>query len=224
MRKCLIADDHEVVRSGLARMLALEYPHTVFGGAADSQATLALVQNEPWDLLILDLNLPGRGGLEVLQQVKAVTPRLPVVVFSMHPEEQYGPRALRAGASGFLSKEASSDQILAAVRMVLSGRKYVSPALSEELASRLASPQSDSPEELLSDRELQVLRLLAEGHSVGNIAERLALSVKTVSTYRARILEKLRLKSTADLVRYALDQRLTDSRSASATPRRQKGT
>lgn len=219
MRKCLIADDHAVVRSGLARVLALEFPGVEFGHAPDSHAVLQLAAREHFDLLILDLSLPGRGGLEVLQQVKEDHPRLPVIVFSMHPEEQYGPRVLRAGASGFLSKDASAEEIIAAVRTVLAGRKFVSSALSEQLATRLGSPEQTRPHEALSDRELQVLRLIADGHPVGDIASRLALSVKTVSTYRTRILEKLGLSSTAALVRYALEYGLIESRPTSPRPK-----
>lgn len=210
MRKCLIADDHAVVRAGLTRMLAQEFPDTSFGSAANTAETLDQVAQEPWDLLVLDLSLPGRGGLEVLREVRILHPRLPVIVFSMHPEEQYGARVLRAGASGFLSKEASSEQIVAAVRTVLAGRRFVSPMLAEILATNLAAGDAP-PHTLLSDREFQVLCLIAQGRSVGEIAEQLSLSSKTVSTYRTRILEKLALKSTSELIRYTIDHNLTDT-------------
>jgi len=206
--KILIVDDHAVVHHGLRRMLDDELEGSTFGDARDSQQAIDLVRRESWDIVILDISLPGRGGLEVLKQIHAELPRLPVIIFSMHPEEQFAIRALKAGASGYLVKESAPDQMVVAIRKVLSGGTYVSPSLAERLATDLGRDTSLSLDQVLSDREFEVLQLIAVGKSTTAIADQLSLSVKTVSTYRTRILEKLQLKTASELIRYAVDHGL----------------
>ncbi len=206
--KILIVDDHAVIHHGLRRILADEFQGATFGEARHSQEALDLVSRESWDVVILDMGLPGRGGLDVLKQIRAAVAKLPVIIFSMHPEEQFAIRSLKAGASGYLAKESAPDQMVVAIRKVLSGGKYVSPALAEKLAADLAHDPSLEPSEILSDREFEILRFIAAGKTTTAIADQLSLSVKTVSTYRTRILEKLQLKTASELIRYALDHGL----------------
>ncbi len=206
--KILIVDDHAVVHHGLRRILDDELEGTTFGDARDSQQAIDFVRREHWDVVILDIGIPGRGGLEVLKEIRAEFPKLPVIIFSMHPEEQFATRALKAGASGYLVKESAPDQMMVAIRKVLTGGRYVSPALAEQLATGLSRDASIEPHQILSDREFEVLRMVAAGKSTTAIADQLSLSVKTVSTYRARILEKLQLKTASELVRYAVDHGL----------------
>lgn len=179
--------------------------------AADPQQALDLSRAREWDAIILDLGLPGRGGLDVLKELKADQPKRPVLILSMHGEEQYAVRALRAGASGYLTKEAAPDKLIEAVLKITSGGRYVSPALAEQLAATLGEDASRPPHAKLSDREFQVMRLIASGKTVGEIGVLLSLSVKTVSGYRARILQKTGLKNNAELMRYALQHGLVDS-------------
>lgn len=179
--------------------------------AADPQQALDLSRTREWDAIILDLGLPGRGGLDVLKELKADQPKRPVLILSMHGEEQYAVRALRAGASGYLTKEAAPDKLIEAVLKITSGGRYVSPALAEQLAATLGEDASRPPHAKLSDREFQVMRLIASGKTVGEIGVLLSLSVKTVSGYRARILQKTGLKNNAELMRYALQHGLVDS-------------
>lgn len=203
--KILIADDHAIVRRGLREILEEHFPDCTVGEAADAAATLANAGNGEWDLLLLDLSMPGRSGLDLLHDLRVSCPRLSVLVLSVHPEEQYGLRVIRAGAAGYLNKEAAPEALVSAVRRVLAGGKYVGPALAEQLASSLQSggaPTSE-PHQRLSDREFQVLARMGQGRSVKEIAAELSLSEKTVSTYRARVLEKLGLHTTAELIRYA---------------------
>lgn len=208
--KILIADDHAVVRRGLREILEDHLPDLVVGEAANAQETLEAVWREHWDLLLLDLKMPGRGGWEVLRDVHRARPRLPVLVLSMHPEDQYGVRALRAGAAGYITKESAPQELVAAVQKVAAGGRYVSPALAETLAAALRPGAPQAPHDALSDREFQVLCLLAAGKTVKQVAIELSLSVKTISTYRTRLLEKLRLRTTAELIQYALKQGLVD--------------
>ncbi len=208
--KVLIADDHAVVREGLKQIILDTFGDGTIRQAGTGQAALEAVRAEPWDLLILDLNMPDKDGLEVLKDALALHPRLPVVVLSFHPEEQYAVRAFKAGARAYLSKETAPDQLVAAIRTVLAGRKYVSAALAERLVGDLTGEAGRALHEALSDRELQVLRLLGSGKTVSEIADQICLSVKTVSTYRARLLEKLQLTTTAQLIRYALDHKLVE--------------
>lgn len=208
--RILIADDHAVVRQGLRSILA-EHPDLEVGGEATTAGeVLEKVRegDEAWDLVLLDLSMPGGEGLETLNRLRSAAPELPVLVLSMHPEDQLAARLLKAGADGYLNKEAASDELVTAIRRVLGGQKYVSPDLASRLASELGGDAGRAPHEALSDREFQVLRLLAGGRSVSDIAEELTLSPKTVSTYRSRLLEKMEMENTAQLIRYALEHDL----------------
>jgi DNA-binding NarL/FixJ family response regulator len=208
--RVLIADDHAILRSGLKEILGHELKDVVCGEAEDARQVLLQVQSGDWDLVMLDITMPGRSGLDVLKDIKAVRPKLPVLVLSMHPEDQYGKRVLKAGASGYMRKESAPDELIKAIRKVLAGGRYVSPALAEKLAVDLSDDVGRPSHETLSDREFEVLRMIASGKTVGHIAEELHLSVTTVSTYRARILEKMDLNTTAELMHYALRNHLVD--------------
>jgi DNA-binding NarL/FixJ family response regulator len=208
--RVLIADDHAILRSGLKEILVHELKDVVCGEAEDARQVLLQVQSGDWDLVMLDITMPGRSGLDILKDLKAVRPKLPVLVLSMHPEDQYGKRVLKAGASGYMRKESAPDELIKAIRKVLAGGRYVSPALAEKLAVDLSDDAGRPAHETLSDREFEVLRMIASGKTVGHIAEELHLSVTTVSTYRARILEKMDLTTTAELMHYALRNHLVD--------------
>lgn len=204
----LVVDDHAVIHHGLRRILEDAFEGATFGDGRDSQQALDLVGREHWDVVILDVELPGRGGLEVVKQIRAERPKLPVIIFSMHSEEQFAVRAFRAGASGYLAKESAPSQLVQAIRKVIGGGRYLSQDLAEKLAADLDTDLSRPPHEILSDREFEVLRMIAAGETTTEIADELSLSVKTVSTYRARVLEKLHLKGSSELIRYALDHGL----------------
>ena len=208
--RILIADDHAVFRRGLKETLTEAFPRATFAEARTAQETLELVRQRPWEILVLDISMPGKSGLDILQDVKGLQPKLPVLFLSMHPEEQYARRALRSGAAGYLTKDSVPDELKAAVRKVAAGGKYVSAALAERLAVDLGRRTDAPAHELLSDREFQVLLMIASGKTVKDIADELALSVKTVSTHRARILEKTGLRTTAELIRYALKAQLVE--------------
>lgn len=208
--KILIADDHAILRRGLKEILVRELYGVTCGEAQNAEQVIAEVQAQEWDLLILDITMPGRSGFDVLRHLKALQPKLPVLVLSMHPEDQYGKRVLKAGASGFMNKECAPDELIKAVRRVLAGGAYVSPALAERLALELNEDTGQPAHAGLSDREFEVLLKIASGKTVGQIAEDLHLSVPTISTYRARILEKMRLSTTAELMHYALRNHLVD--------------
>jgi DNA-binding NarL/FixJ family response regulator len=208
--RILIADDHAIVRGGLKEILQRELKDVISGEAGDAQQALAQIERGIWDLVILDITMPGRSGLDLLADLKQRRPELPVLVLSMHPEDQYGKRVLKAGASGYMNKEAAPEDLVKAIRKILSGGVYVSTALAEKLASDLSRGGGRPPHELLSVREFEVLRMLASGKGITQIAEELHLGVTTVSTYRARILEKMHMASTAELMRYAIDNRLID--------------
>jgi len=208
MINILIADDHAIVREGLKQIVSSQSDMEVTGEAHNAQGVLDLVKARNWDVVVLDINMPGRNGLEVLKELKQERPRLPVLVLSVHPEEQYGIRVLKAGAAGFMNKESAPEELVTAIRKVIRGGKYLTPTLAERLAFRVADGSEAHPHEKLSDRELQVLCLIASGKTVTEIAGDLSLSVKTISTYRARILEKMSMKSSAELTRYALQNHL----------------
>lgn len=210
MIKILVADDHPVVRRGLREMLAEEPDMAVLGEARNGQETLELARAMEWGVVLLDITMPGRSGLEVLKELKQERPKLPVLVLSMHPEEQFAVRVLRAGGAGYLTKETAPAELARAIRKVVAGGKYVSPSLAERLAFELDPQPERAPHEGLSDREYQVLRLIASGKTVSQIAAQLSLSVKTISTYRGRILEKMRMKTNAELTHYAVRNRLVD--------------
>jgi two-component system, NarL family, invasion response regulator UvrY len=194
----------------LKQILEEAVPDLVSGEAANSEETVAAVREHDWDLLILDMSMPGSSGLTTLHDLKQLRPRMPILFLSIHPEEQYATRVLKAGAAGYLTKDSAPSLLLDAVRKVLSGGKYVSPTLAERLAQHLAVDTKNSLLEALSNREIEVLRKLGEGKTVTLIASELGLSVKTVSTYRSRIMVKLGASSTAELIRYAVDQHLTE--------------
>lgn len=208
--KILLADDHTVVRHGVKTILADEFKRATFGEARNAQEALDLVWKENWDVVILDITMPGRSGLEVLREIKKSKPRLPVLVLSMHPESQFAVRVLKRGASGYMTKESAADELVGAIQKVLAGGRYVSTSLAEKLATYLAADTHKPPQELLSDREFQVLRLIASGKTVSEIAEELSLSVKTISTYRTRILEKMGMRNNSELMRYALQHHLVE--------------
>jgi DNA-binding NarL/FixJ family response regulator len=210
MIRILLADDHAIVREGLKEILVRDFEKVVCGEAGNAQQVLELVRKQKWDLLILDISMPGRSGLDILGDLKKLTPRLPVLVLSMHPEDQLGKRVLKAGASGYMNKQSAPEELIAAVRKVLAGRLYVSPALAERLASDLHENAVRPLHEALSNREFEVLRMIAMGKTVTEIAQELHLSVSTVSTHRARILQKMNMKTTSELIRYALRNHLVD--------------
>jgi DNA-binding NarL/FixJ family response regulator len=206
----LLVDDHALLRRGLRELLAEEFPGAEFGEAGTGPDALDAVARATWTLVVLDVSIPGRDGLDVLDTLHAGYPDLFVLVLSVHDEEQYAMRALRAGAAGYVTKETAPQELCRAVRKILSGGKYVSPDLAEKLADNLARGANRAPHELLSNRELQVLKLIAAGKSVKEIGVELHLSEKTISTYRTRILDKMNLQSSAELMRYALKAKLVE--------------
>ncbi len=208
MIRVLIADDHAVVRQGLKQILAGHEDITVVGEAGTTPQAYELLQKCPADVLLLDIAMPGRSGLELMRDAKKENPGLAVLVLSGYPEEQLAIRSLRAGASGYLNKEVAPDVLVTAVRTVASGRRYVTPAVAELMADSLDDKTAKALHESLSEREYRVLQLIGSGKTVSEIAVDLALSVKTVSTYRARILEKMKMNNNAELTRYAIEQRL----------------
>ncbi len=208
--KILVIDDHEIVRRGVKQILEENFLLVEVGEADSGQKGIAAVLQEPWDLVILDINLPDQSGLKVLAELHGTWPRLPLMVLSLHPEEQYAVRVFRAGAMAYLTKQTAPEELAKAVKQVLSGRKYVTVSLGEHLAGSLSKSPVGSAHPELSERELEVLVLIAQGQSLKNIAQSLTLSVKTVSTYRGRLQDKLQLTTTAELIRYALDHHLVD--------------
>ncbi len=210
MMRALIIDDHEIVRRGVKEILSDEFSELETGEAENSRAALELITTQEWDMVLLDINMPGRNGLEVLSEIKRLRPRTPVLVLSAYPEEEFAIRSLRLGASGYLTKGLASDEIVAAVKKALAGGKYVTASLAEKLAASLGREVQQIPHESLSGRELQILRMVASGQTIKEIAGELALSEKTVGTYRRRMAKKLGLKSNVELTRYALKHRLVD--------------
>jgi two-component system, NarL family, invasion response regulator UvrY len=208
--RVLVADDHAVFRRGLKETISEAFPKVTFGEAKSAQETLEHVRMQNWDIVILDISMPGKSGLDILNDLKRLRPRLPILLLSMHPEEQYARRALKSGAAGYLTKESVPEELKSAVRQIVGGGRYVSTTLAEKLAYDLRSGVDVPLHELLSDREFQVLRMIASGKTVKQIADEISLSVKTVSTYRARILEKTGMKTTAELIRYAFQAQLVD--------------
>lgn len=210
MIRILIADDHPVVRQGLRQILEMEFPSMKIGEAENSWRALELVRAEPWDAVILDITIPPRSGLDVLKEIKGERPKLPVLILSIHPEDQYAVRALRAGASGYMTKESAPRELMNALKLILKGGKYVSATLAEELADQLGPGAEIPPHERLSDREFQVLCLIASGKTIAEIAAELCLSAKTIATFRARILTKMGMKNNAELIHYAIKRGLIE--------------
>lgn len=214
--RILLADDHAVVRRGLRQILAEAFKRAAFGEASSGREALEQVWSAHWDVVVLDLTMPGRSGLEALKDIKRARPKLPVLVLSMHPEDQFAVRLLKAGASGYMTKESAPDELVGAVKKAVAGGRYVSVPLAEKLASLIVHDPSSAPHESLSDREFLILRMIASGKPVGVIARELSLSVKTVSTYRARLLEKMCMSNNSELIHYAFQNQLVDHKADSA--------
>jgi len=210
MIRVAIADDHAIVRQGLRHVLDAQPDFSIAGEASNHGEVIQLLRREPCDVLVLDVSMPGKNGIETLKQIKVEWPKLPVLILSMYPEDQYAVRALRAGAAGYLTKVAAAGQLVEAIRQVTRGRKYITPELALSLAEHLDRDPDVPAHALLSDREFQTLRLIAAGRTLAEIGDELALSPKTVSVYRARLLAKLKLTTNAELTRYALEQHLLD--------------
>ena len=210
MIKIIIADDHPIVRAGMKQIIAEASDLMVVDEAGDGHKLLSKIRVKNFDVVILDITMPHMNGLDVLKQLKIEKPKLPVIVLSIHPEDQYALRVLKAGASGYVTKASAPDELINAIRKVCRGRKYISPSIAEKLAFNLDANFEEMPHEALSDREYQVLCMLASGKTVTEIAVELALSAKTVSTYRSRILEKMDMKNSAELMHYAIQNQLVD--------------
>ena len=210
MIRVLIADDHKLVREGLKRILAAAEDLRVAGEASSGDEALALARANDYDLALVDMSMPGVAGIELIRRLRLEKPALRILVLSMHGEQQYAARALKAGAAGYLTKDSASEQLVGAIRKVAAGGLYITAAAAESLVSETAAGGAAAPHASLSDREFEIFRLLAGGHGPTEIAERLHVSVKTVSTHKARILQKMNLDSTAALVRYALEHDLLD--------------
>jgi two-component system invasion response regulator UvrY len=206
----LIADDHAVVRRGLREILADALPDADFSEVGNGDEVMGLLGKSPTGLLVLDISMPGRGGMDVLRDVKHTYPRMPVIILSCQPEDQYAVRCLRAGAAAYINKESASEELAMATKKILSGGRYVSTSLAEKLAANLDESVDKPLHELLSDREYEVMRMIAAGVPLTEIGDRLHVSVKTISSYRARIMEKMQMKSNADLTRYAMTHSLID--------------
>jgi two-component system, NarL family, invasion response regulator UvrY len=208
MIRIIIADDHPIVRAGMKQIIAEASELTVADEASDGHKLLSKIREQNFDVVILDITMPHMDGLDVLKQLKIERPKLPVIVLSIHPEDQYALRVLKAGASGYVTKASAPDELINAIRKVCRGGKYISPSIAEKLAFKLDTDFEEMPHEALSDREYQVLCMLASGKTVTEIGDELALSVKTVSTYRSRILEKMDMKNNAELIHYAVQNKL----------------
>jgi two-component system, NarL family, invasion response regulator UvrY len=208
MKRIFIADDHSILRAGLKQILADEWPKATFGEAADAAQTLAALHKQTWDVLILDLHMPGRNGFEVLQEVARHFPFLPVLVLSSTPEDQLGLRAIKAGAAGYLNKQTAPEQLVSAVQTVATGGRFITPALAAKLAHEFARTGTRAAHETLSERELEVFRLMVAGRPVKEIAAELSLNAKTISTFRSRVFEKLGVHNDIELLRYAQEHGL----------------
>ena len=208
MKRILIVDDHPIVVSGIRKLLEESIDIEVIDEAEDGEEALLKIRENDYDIVLLDIWLPGLNGLEVLKQIKLIDKKIPVLVFSMYPEEHYAVMTLKNGASGYVAKESLTDELVLAIKKIAQGKKYVSPSLAECLAGALDKGQKNTLFDSLSERECQVMLMIANGKSMKDIAGELSLSVKTISTYRARILEKLKLKSNAEIVKFALQNRI----------------
>lgn len=207
--KVLIADDHAIVRKGFREIVEEALPGVQVAEATNGLEVLEQIRLHDWDVLVMDISMPGRSGLDILHEIRAQRPKLPVLILSMHPEDQYAMRMLKAGAAGYINKEVALDQLVQAIQKVTAGGRYVSPTLAEKFAFELSGGSDKQPHELLSDREYTVLIMIGGGKTVSEIADELALSVKTVSTYRTRILEKMNLSTNAEMIRYVIENNLS---------------
>ena len=210
MLRLLVADDHEIVRKGLVKVLAEILQPIKVDEAKNGQEALSKVLKSEYDLVVLDIKMPGKGGLDVLKEIKQHKPKLPVLILSMHPEEQFAVRAIRAGASGYLTKECAGDELVLAIRKALKGERYISGSLAEILAGDVGGDSGKPLHEILSDREYQVMLMIASGKPVSAIAKELCLSVKTISSYRTNILLKTRMKNNSEITHYAIQNKLVD--------------
>ena len=210
MIKVLVVDDHAILRRGLIEILTREFKGAVCGEAGNAEQVLSQIEQNNWQLVILDLSMPGRSGIDVLADLKRMRPKLPVLVLSTYPEDRYGKRMIKAGASGYLCKDSVPEELIRAMRKVLAGGVYVSAALAEKWALELREESGQPLHDTLSNRELEVLRMIGSGKTVSQIAEQLHLSATTISTFRARILEKMNMTTTAELISYALRNNLVD--------------
>ena len=208
--RVLIADDHSIVRQGLRQILSDTEDMLVAGEAENGSQAMKMIRDGGWDVVLMDVSMPERNGIDTLKLLKKEFPKLPVLILSMHPEEHYAVRALKAGASGYLNKQSAPEQLVTAIRQVASGKKYVSATVAEQLANAIGEDTDKLPHEKLSDREYQTLVMIASGKAISQIAEELNLSVKTVSVYRARLLEKMNLKNNAELTHYGLKHGLVE--------------
>ncbi|HRJ31089.1 MAG TPA: response regulator transcription factor [Cyclobacteriaceae bacterium] len=206
--RILLVDDHTIVRKGIAQLLLEQYPQAEIKEACSGQEALQQIMQSAWSIILLDVSMPGRNGIDVLKQIRSLQINTPVLMLSMHPEEQYAIRALKAGASGFLNKERTTEELFEAIYRILLGKKYITASLAERIAENLTDQQHLPTHAALSDRELQVLQLLASGKTVSEVAEEIFLNINTISTYRSRILRKLSLQNNAELMRYALENGL----------------
>jgi two-component system, NarL family, invasion response regulator UvrY len=210
MTKILVADDHTLVRESIIKSLAINMPDVIFGEAENATGVMGKVEKEDWDLLILDLNMPGRNGLDVINDLKKYKPEMPIVVLSMYPEDQFALRVIKAGAVGYLTKNTSSEELLKAIKVILKGEQYITRSIARLLTEGLRSDSNKLLHESLSNREFQVLLLIASGKSISDIAVELTLSVKTISVYRSNILNKMNLKNNSEITHYAFKHRLVE--------------
>ncbi|MEW6195813.1 MAG: response regulator transcription factor [Bacteroidota bacterium] len=208
--KIVIVDDHELVREGLKKVLLKESGIQLVGEASNASELFKLLEETEVDLVVLDITMPGRSGLDIIGELKSLHHRIRILILSMHPEERFALRALKAGASGYLSKEAAARELVAAIRKIMNGGRYISPALADHLVSNLDKEHDKLPHETLSNREFEIFRLIARGKSVGQIAEELFLSVNTVTSYRSRMMEKMNFGSNAEIIRYAIEHNLIE--------------
>jgi two-component system invasion response regulator UvrY len=208
MIRILIADDHAIVRKGIQQILSEGFPDAEIDEVANAEAMISKIMESEWDVIISDLSMPGRSGLEAIPQIKQINPKLPVLIMSIHPEDHYAVRVLKAGGSGYLSKDLAPDELVTAVKRVLTGRKYITANVAEKLASMVDKDDDKPLHQMLSDREFTVLQLLGSGKSLSEIAESMILSINTVSTYRSRILVKMNLKNNTDITLYCIENKL----------------
>lgn len=208
MLRILIADDHAIVRKGIIHLLLEKYPTAIIGEVSDAEDLIAKVMEQEWDVVISDMSMPGRSGLDALEQIKEISPQLPVLIMSMYPEDHYALRILKIGGAGFLGKETIHDDLIKAVETVRGGRKFITPSIAEKLVNALDTDPNRPLHEDLSNREFDVFKLLAAGKSITDIASQLSLSATTVSTYRTRILTKMNMRTNAELTRYAFENNL----------------
>jgi DNA-binding NarL/FixJ family response regulator len=209
VKRILITDDHPSIRNGVKLILKQEFKDIEFGEASSAVELFKLLKKNKWDILILDVDMPGRNGLEVLKQLREENIEIKTLIFSMHPEEQIAVRALRSGASGYLAKDTLDSELITAINKILNGGKYITPGVAEQLILQLKNPEGKLPHELLSDREYQTLLLFAKGKTITEIADKLSLSTSTIGTYRSRMIEKMKMKTTAEMVFYAIQNNLT---------------